>query len=105
MSWEMPVQYQDYLIPSLVLHTHLKAEERTCLQREIAMDLLRAQRINDEDFNEEDFEGWDLMPLLEEIASRVDSMSNGGFFFEIDKGGWTMVRVCSYEEMIDWFES
>ena len=115
MAWEMQVQYRNYILPSLVAYTHEKAEERTIayvngkastgglLQRDIAMELLRDQRYEDEDFNEEDFEGWDCIPLLEEVASRIDTMTNGGFNFIIDPGGWTTVPVCSYEEMRDWW--
>jgi hypothetical protein len=103
MAWEIGNEYREYIIPSLLAYTHEKADERRCLQREIAMELLRDQRFQDEDFNEEDFEGWDCMPLLEEVASRIDTLSNGGWAFIIDNGGWTKVPVCSYEEMRDWW--
>ena len=103
MAWELPTEFKDLLIPSLVAYTHEKADERTCLQREIAMELLRDQRFQDEDFDEEDFDGWDCMPLLEEVASRVDTMTNGGWAFVIDNGGWTTVPVCSEEQAQEWW--
>mgnify|MGYP003122530664 FL=1 len=107
MSWEVSQEYKDLILPSLDAYVMEKAEERGCLCRVVAMELLIESRVGMDSFDEEairkefkDVDWWCLLPL---IAERVTSMTNGGWEFNIDEAGWTTVPVCSNDHMLEYY--
>ena len=107
MAWELSQTFKPMLIPSLYEHCKQTAEDRNILTRVVAMELLIDSRCHEDDFDEEglktqygDWDWWQLLPL---IAERVDSMTFGANSFIIDKHGSTTVKVCSHEQMLEYY--
>ena len=107
MSWEVSQTFKPMILPSLDVYVMEKAEERGCLCRVVAMELLIDSRVGTEGFNEDairkEFDGVDWWALLPLIAERIESMTFGANHFIIDKGGWTTVPVCSHSEMLEYY--
>ncbi len=61
----------------------------------------------EDEFDEEElrqkYKDWDWWQLLPLIAERVESMTFGANAFVIDKGGWTTVKTCSHDQMIEYY--
>jgi len=107
MAWELNQTFKPMLLPSLDAHCTQEAEDKKTTCKKVALALLIDSRCNDSDFDEEElisqFGDWDWWQLLPLIAERVDSMTNGAHSFIIDKNGWTTVKVCSHDQMLEYY--
>ena len=105
--WELTETFKPLLLPSLEVHCKQLAEERNVQTRVIALELLIDSRCHEDEFDEEElrqkYKDWDWWQLLPLIAERVESMTFGANAFVIDKGGWTTVKTCSHDQMIEYY--
>tara|TARA_R100001163_G_C5063798_1_gene201182 strand:- start:1922 stop:2245 length:324 start_codon:yes stop_codon:yes gene_type:complete len=105
--WELNSTFKPMLLPSLEAHCMQAAEDRNTHTRVIALELLIDSRCHEDDFDEDDlrkqYGDWDWWCLLPLIAERVESMTFGAHAFVIDKGGWTTVKTCSHDQMLEYY--